>query len=219
VGSPRGGWRAEKRKSMVPRSFAGPRRAPLGAPVAVIWRRRPRFRRKCPARDRHAVSGSLSVRGDRRRLAWTLRSSASSWQGLLVDPGVARFAAPSAGLRAGPQGHRTPPRLHDASRERPSVDEVMRSVREAREAGISLWAKAGIQFFVSRFAPDSGRRNDGWVTRVPSFWPRPPTDVFSSRRGPSPKIFARDKSPMPGTKPARRGHRRDSPERPLMPLP
>jgi hypothetical protein len=113
-----------------------------------------RFRRKCPARDRHAVSSSLSVRGDRRRLAWTLRSSASSWQGLLVDPGGARFAAPSAGLRAGPQGHRTPPRLHDASRERPSVDEVMRSVREAREAGISPWAKAGIQFFVVRVAPE-----------------------------------------------------------------
>lgn len=28
-------------------------------------------------------------RSDRRRLAWALRSSASSWQGLLVDPGGA----------------------------------------------------------------------------------------------------------------------------------
>jgi hypothetical protein len=36
-------WRAEKRKPMVPRSLARPRRAPLGAPIAAVTTPDPAF--------------------------------------------------------------------------------------------------------------------------------------------------------------------------------
>jgi hypothetical protein len=81
----------------------------------------PRFRRKCPACDPHAVSGPSPFlrmkrigRSDHRCLAWTSRSSASSWRGLIVDPGGAPAPPGCRACELGPRVPRPVP-LHDAS--------------------------------------------------------------------------------------------------------
>jgi len=53
----------------------------------------------------HSALGKRLGRSDRRRLAWTPRSSASSWQGFLVSPGGGPAAARVSGLaRPDPRG-------------------------------------------------------------------------------------------------------------------
>jgi len=59
---------------------AGPAFA-IGAPQAILA--------PFPA-PLHSALGKRLGRSDRRRLAWALRSSASSWQGFLVSPGEPR---------------------------------------------------------------------------------------------------------------------------------
>jgi hypothetical protein len=108
--SPRGmrGWRAEKRKILWLRIRCRTRQAPFGAPharhaeaIAHVYLRRfatagpafaigapPAILTPFPAPLHSALAKRLG-RSDRRRLAWALRSSASSWQGFLVSPGGA----------------------------------------------------------------------------------------------------------------------------------
>ena len=113
----------------------GPRRAPLGAPVAATSQTgRPRFRHECPACDPRTVSSPSPFlrfvkrlgRSDRGRLAWTPRSSANSWQGFLMSPGGAPAAARVPVLRNRPAGAAPRPACTTPREERPSVDEVCR---------------------------------------------------------------------------------------------
>src|SRR3990172_1554210 len=73
----------------------------------------PRFRRKCPAAVLCPVgvplSASTDKRGDSRRLVWTLRSSASSWQGFIVSPGGAPAPPECLVDEPDPRGTAPPP--------------------------------------------------------------------------------------------------------------
>jgi hypothetical protein len=133
------GWRAEKAQT-------------CGVAVPCVDRAGASRRATCAQAVKalaHAILRCLSGAGpcfqvfDRRSsseaVAQTKSLQASSWQGLLVVPEGAP-TPPECMAASQTRGRRTSSRLHDASRQRPSTDEVMRSVPGAREAGISLSA-------------------------------------------------------------------------------
>ena len=63
-------------------------------------------------------------RSDRRRLAWALRSSASSWQGFLVSPGGAPPPPECPACETRPAGRRTPSRRATKSATMASLSEA-----------------------------------------------------------------------------------------------
>ena len=106
--------------------LVGPRRAPFGAPHTrkrmliggdLSDRQAPLSPEVPRERPSHRFQ-SLSIpgleerlgRSDRRRLAWALRSSASSWQGFLLSPGGAPPPPECPACETGPAGRRTPSR-------------------------------------------------------------------------------------------------------------
>jgi hypothetical protein len=87
------GWRAERR-NLVARDPFRDRAGASRRANAAFSGAGPAFAVSVPLRS-FVLLGFLSPRpaverGDRQRLMWTLRSSASSWQGLVMDPGGAR---------------------------------------------------------------------------------------------------------------------------------
>jgi hypothetical protein len=110
----------------------------------------PAFAQRYPASDPHTVSSPSPFlrfvrrlgRSDRRRLGWTPRSSASSWQGFLVSPGGARRRPECRSCVTCPQGHRTPSRHSQRLATAPlQKDEVVQSLWEAWRGG-DKWGKA-----------------------------------------------------------------------------
>jgi hypothetical protein len=131
------GWRAEKRKPVAPHPLpdtaGASRRAMSGDFIDAGPRCRPLPRWGSSLRD------LADERGDSQRLVWTLRSSASSWQGLIMDPGGAP-APPGCRLHVKPaRRRRTSPRI-TTPREAPLADEVGSRIEEVWSAGIS-WAQ------------------------------------------------------------------------------
>ena len=123
---PRGG--VARRKAQTFRFASEDARAPLGAPHArtahahlrrLADRQAPLSPEVPRLRSSHRFQ-PLSIlrfvkrlgRSDRRRLAWALRSSASSWQGFLVSPGGAPPPPGCPVCETDPAGRRT----HPASR-------------------------------------------------------------------------------------------------------
>ncbi len=148
----RRGRRAEKRKTFwcpcpLPDTAGAFRRATCACAAATgacyfaaifAHHAGPRFRRQCPASPTTDVSQSdvgglrLDPQGSKTR-----RSSASSWQGLVVGTGGA--PAPPGCLDANQtRGRRTSSRLYARLAKRPSVDEVVGTLKEVRSAGISF---------------------------------------------------------------------------------
>ena len=88
----------------------------------------PRFRRACPAAvlfcpsaSRFSAPKAQDERGDGRRLAWTARSSASSWQGLVLGPSGAPLPPECPAASPGPRAPHPVPHFTNASRKRPSI--------------------------------------------------------------------------------------------------
>ena len=75
---------------------------------------------RLPASPRRAQTR----RGDGRRLAWTARSSASSWRGLVLGPGGAPLPPECPAAWPDPRAPHPVPHFTNASRKRPSKDET-----------------------------------------------------------------------------------------------
>ena len=147
------GWRAEKRKSYGAVSVAGHGRRlsarhtrdsacllaatcgpagpafAIGAPPATLT--------PFPA-PLHSALGKRLGRSDRRRLASSPKVVSQLLAGLLSEPGGSPAAARVPGCEPGPRGAAPRPALANASRWRPSVDEVCGVYGRFLGVGISL---------------------------------------------------------------------------------